>query len=79
MVPRLQRLAVQRQRPPARLVQPERPGPAELGKNGRPYVWVGEWCSAACLAGSMADLETAELRARLAYEADMPIGREAAS
>ena len=53
--------------------------PAELGKNGRPYVWVGEWCSAACLAGSMADLETAELRARLAYEADMPIGREAAS
>jgi hypothetical protein len=54
--------------------------PTELGRDGvKPYTWVGCWCSARCLAASMADLETAELLARLAYEADLPLSREAAS
>lgn len=48
--------------------------PPGLGKNGKPFVWCGQWCSAACLAGSMADLQTAELRARMAYDATPPVG-----
>lgn len=49
--------------------------PVELGKDGaRPYAWLGQWCSARCLAASAADIEIAEALARMAYEADEPIG-----
>jgi hypothetical protein len=46
--------------------------PREMGKKGQPFMWVGLWCSAACLAADMPELEDQERLARLAYEADIP-------
>jgi hypothetical protein len=46
--------------------------PAWMGKAGKPYLWVGMWCSAACLAADMPTLIGQEQLARLAYEVDLP-------
>lgn len=46
--------------------------PPEMGKKGQPFLWVGLWCSAACLAADMPWLEDREPLARLAYEVDVP-------
>lgn len=46
--------------------------PPELGKGGKPYLWVGTYCSARCLAAAMPVIVAAEVDARQGYQADRP-------
>lgn len=46
--------------------------PAELGKNGKPYQWVGTYCCVRCLAAALPVLAAAEAQARDDYAADRP-------
>lgn len=55
--------------------------PPRLGKHGKPFVWVGLWCSIVCLAGDLPLLADQEELARMAYEAGaaVPAGSLAAA
>lgn len=46
--------------------------PPEASSTGKPYVWVGQWCSIACLARSVPSLALSERNARKALPADPP-------
>lgn len=39
---------------------------------GRGYLWIGMFCSAACLAAGMSEIRQQEELARQAYEAEVP-------
>lgn len=47
--------------------------PPRLGKNGKPFLWVGMWCSMLCLSGDLPLLGDQEELARMAYDADLPV------
>lgn len=47
--------------------------PPELGKNGKPYIWLGVWCSLKCLAHDFGDLQSQEMLAHYAYSPDLPV------
>lgn len=50
--------------------------PRDIGTtNGRPYIWVGLFCSVACLAASVPDLEWQQ---KLAHELYQPVRPEPA-
>ncbi len=47
----------------------------ELTTRERGYAWVGAWCSIACLAAAVPDLQQQEQLAHLAYSPVRPVGR----
>ena len=46
--------------------------PPEIGKNGKPFLWVGTWCCVAYLAADMTALAEQEELARMGYDAEPP-------
>ena len=51
--------------------------PAAMSRRGKPYQWVGTYCSAACLADAADTIRQAEAAARQRFAADRPQRRPA--
>lgn len=49
--------------------------PPEMDGKGKGFTWVGQFCSIACLARSVPDLEQQERLAHELYEPARPVGR----
>jgi hypothetical protein len=46
--------------------------PPGMGRNGKPWIWVGMFCCTACLAEALPALQKQETVARQEYDATMP-------